>query len=201
MPQILPAGFGEVIHSLLLATDPEPMAITYGVAFDGQAPLDAQQTVEDLHGAFAGSLLGIPHSSYSLQSTELRFKVAELGPIQVAITIQPIMGGGTAAPLPQNSALLFHKRSGAAGRRNRGRFYLPGVGEGAVDGAGRVGAPDVAAFNTLVTSFLGAVVTAESVANMVILHSDGISTAPDPTIVNFMNCDTVIATQRRRLRK
>jgi hypothetical protein len=201
MPQIVPAGFAEVIHSMSLVNDPEPMAITYGVQFDGQAPVDAQDTVEDLHAAFASTLFGIPHSSYTLQQTELRFVVAELGPVQIAVTINPIQGTGSASPLPQNSAALFHKRSANAGRRNRGRFYLPGLGEGSVDPAGRISIGEINAFNSLAANFLAGVRAAASIAEMVILHSDGVSSAPAPTVVTFMNLDPVIATQRRRLRK
>ncbi len=201
MPQILPAGFGEVLHSLILSGDPEPMAITYGVAFDAAAPADAQDTVEDLHAAAASTLLSIVHSSYTLQQTELRFVVGELGPVQIAITVNPIQAGGTAAPLPQNSAALVHKRSTTAGRRNRGRFYLPGLGEGAVDGTGRINATDLAFQQNLVNNFLAGVRAAGSILDMVILHSSGISAAPAPTTVQTLNVDPVIATQRRRLRR
>ncbi len=197
----IPAGFGQVIHSLLLTGDPEPMAVTYGVQLEGQAPTDAQVTINDLHAAFASTMLGVPHNSYQLRQSELRYVVAELGPVQVAIQVSAITAGGTGAPLPQNSALLYHKRSNSAGRRNRGRFYLPGVGEGTIDGVGRIDPAQMAALNNLGTNFLAGVRASASVAEMVILHSLGISPAGPPTVVTKITCDPVIATQRRRLRK
>ncbi len=197
----IPAGFGQVIHSLLLTGDPEPMAVTYGVQMEGQAPTDAQDTVGDLHAAFASTMLTIPHQVYSLRQTELRYVVAELGPVQVALAVDIVTAGGTGSPLPQNSAVLFHKRSASAGRRNRGRFYLPGMSEGAVDATGRLAAADVTAFNNIAANFLAGVRASGSVAEMVILHSLGISPTGPPAVVTSLLTDPVIATQRRRLRK
>ncbi len=201
MALIIPAGHGQVIHQLSLANDPEPMAVTFGVKFDGQAPTNAQTTVEDLHTIFASTLFSIPHSSYRFEQTEMRFVVAELGEPQVVVEVNPIQATGSANPLPQNCAALFHKRSNVTGRRNRGRLYLPGLSEGAVDPAGRLNSGEVTAYGGLANDWLNAVRLTESIADMVILHSDGISSAPAPTVVSSITVDPVIATQRRRLRR
>jgi hypothetical protein len=201
MALIIPGGYGQVIHSLSLVNDPEPMAVTYGVKFDAQAPADAQATVQGLHSVFNLSIFDIPHSSYTLQQTEMRYSVAELADPQVAVVVLPIQGRGSAQPLPQNCAVLFHKRSNSTGRRNRGRFFLPGMSEGAVDPAGRLNAGEVLAFSNLGAELLDGVKQTASIAEMVILHSDGVSTAPLPTVVTSIICDPVIATQRRRLRR
>ncbi len=201
MALIVPAGYGQVIHSMSLTNDPEPLAVTYGVQFDGQAPTDPAQTAQNLHAAFTTELFDICHSSYRAEQTELRFVVAEFADPQIAVHVEGIQGTGSANPLPQNCAVLFHKRSATTGRRNRGRLFLPGMSEGAVDPAGRINGGEVAAFTALAANFLIAVKASVSVAEMVILHSEGVTTAPAPTVVTSMNCDPVIATQRRRLRR
>jgi hypothetical protein len=201
MPIDIPGGYGQVIHSMSLVNDPEPMAITYGVKFTGQAPASAQLTVDDLHAVFASTLFGIPHNSYRLEQTEMRYRVAEIPEPLIAVKVQGIQGTGSASPLPQNCAALFHKRSATSGRRHRGRFYLPGLSEGAVDPAGRISAGEITAYNDLALSFLNSVNLSDDIQDMVIFHTGIIGTLPPPTVVTLLNVDPVIATQRRRLRK
>jgi hypothetical protein len=120
--------------------------------------------------------------------------------MNVAIHTQTNPFTGTAGALPQNSAFLIQKRSSLAGRRHRGRFYLPGVGEGGTSPTGVLSAPDVVGINQDLAAWLLAIQSSSYASEMVILHSTGISGAPSPTAVVSLNVDEVISTQRRRLR-
>jgi hypothetical protein len=202
MPIIIPAGFGQVIHQLRLDGDPEPMAVTYGVDIDTAGVTDPAVTADDLHERFFTALGSIAHSSYTLYSTELRWNSGAGVDLSVVLHVEPKVFTGTQAPLPQNCAGLIHKRSGSVGRRHRGRFYLPGFGEGDVTGVGGISSGTQGTVNTKLATWLTALQTLiPAIDGMVILHSTGITGAPPPTPVTSMILDPVIATQRRRLRR
>jgi hypothetical protein len=113
-------------------------------------------------------------------------------------------GSETQTVVPQNTAYLIRKRTDAAGRRGRGRIYLPGVREDQVDAVGVVTTAKVGSFNTSFAAWRTALVTAVGARHYppVILHrSEGAGIEPAPTPVVTLVCDARVATQRRRLRR
>jgi hypothetical protein len=206
MPQIVPAGYARVVHSLELVGDAEPMAITYGVGPIDLAD-DPQAVVTGLHNAFGTHLAPRVSNQYVLAQTELLYQFASLpsDPV-VYLASTPIACTQENMALPQNSATLVHKRTSLGGARGRGRLYVPGVPEGEVSPTGIL----VAAWRTTLgasfTSFLAAIEAAIPGPNtgMVLLHQS-VGTPPPgfppPTIVTALTVDPRIATQRRRLRK
>jgi len=200
MPQALPIGFGQVIHSISLADDPEPMALTYGVKFEPNSPTTSgQATVDALRNAFVTHLGGLLATGYMHRQTELKVQFGAA--LEVFLNNETANFTGTTNALPQNSALLVHKRSNTAGRRHRGRLYIPGVNETNVDPKGVVAEALRSAWQTGLNAFLQAVVDTVTLEAMVIFHS-GLSGAvlPPPTPVSTLAVDPRIATQRRRLR-
>ena len=211
MAQYLPANHGTVIHSLSLTGDAEPMAVTYGIyAVDISAPGDPVPTagvVAELHDAFGDIIVPFLSTEMSLTQTELRFvQPGTVDPV-LAIDTTVRVGGTSGTMLPQNSALLVHKRSAEAGRRGRGRLYVPSIlREAQVDNKGLIASVELAGLQTAFSAFLtrvqGNTTPADTDKEMVILHEpSGADPTPTGTFVTSLQCDVLIATQRRRLRK
>ncbi len=202
MSLIIPDGFGQVIHSLTLSGDPEPMAVTFGVESAGADAANASTIAQGLHNAFFDAFDALLPTVYSLLQTEVRFNVGGSADLVVGIHVEPKTFLNSTPPVPQNSAYILQKRTNLSGRRNRGRLYLPGVGEVLVDAAGKMSATAITGVNGDAAGWLNAIkTTVTGITNMVVLHSTGISGAPPPTIVQQLLLDPILGTQRRRLRK
>lgn len=105
-------------------------------------------------------------------------------------------GGASINSVPPNTAVLVSKTSLTPGRAGRGRYYWPfAANEGDVDEAGQWGSASAANFQTAQLAFLDALTTAE--IPMAILHS----TSASPSNVVNLSTQTLLATQRRRLRR
>lgn len=201
MPTLIPIGYAQCSWNLDLNGDPEPIQITFGVSVDGAV---TQATVNNLHAALktTGTLLDQISNVYLSKSVTMYVGNASPAPPTVWVSDDATKaGGGAGAPLPQNCGVLITKRTGSAGRRNKGRWYVPGIGEGAVDAIGVVSAPTVTAFQTAANATLAAINAAVGIGNMVILHTSGGTTPPgDPSVVTSLQVQSKMATQRRRLR-
>lgn len=108
-------------------------------------------------------------------------------------------GGTRNVPfLPQNNACLVQKRTGLAGRANRGRMYFPYIlSETDVSDVGAIAAGSLATTQTAMTNILTDLNGAAVNRDMVILHSAGVAAPP---VVTQLLVSPTIATQRRRLR-
>ena len=104
-------------------------------------------------------------------------------------------GSLTGAAMPPNVTYLIRKRTGFAGRKFRGRWYLPGVVEGDADAAGVLSSTRQLALQTAMTLFAGDMITDGH--DVVLLHS---SAPPGPSVITGLLVEQTVATQRRRLR-
>jgi len=212
MALFIPPGYGHVIHSLSLVGDSEPMAVTIGILNDidsFETDAGAQAACDQMHAAFGSEIMDLVPNVYTHTQTELFYRresETSSDPTHVAVSSGSTVGGASGAPLPQNCALLVHKRTSVAGRRGRGRCYIPGPEEGQVSAAGVVLNVVVADWQDHLDAWLAAIVASANIATAVVLHSTTL-TIPDPddlpspyTITNLV-MDSTIATQRRRLRK
>jgi len=104
-------------------------------------------------------------------------------------------GSHSTSPAPTNIAWLVRKESALGGRKNRGRMYLPGMGEVDVDGVGNISSTS----QTAVQAGLDALVNDLATANFdpVILHNSVLT----PTAVTFLTVEPLAGTQRQRMRK
>jgi len=200
MSLVIPVGAGIVRHQLKLAADPEPMYVTYGVSGVVADEANWVSLLDNLHDLFVTHLAGQVSSVYTLQQTDGQFTIALDNEVN-GIHAESDAMTGSATPLPQNCAFLVQKRTGKAGRRNRGRWYLPGVPESIVGSDGTVIESNRAALQTAAQAFLTGMPAAAGGLVMVILHSTGVSGVPAPTVVTQMVVDSRIATQRTRLRR
>lgn len=111
---------------------------------------------------------------------------------------RPGTGTTAAALVPQNCSILIQKRTALPGKHGRGRMYWPSLGETDVDGVGTIAPGAKTRIQTMLTAWSNAVATATSFDSFAVLHT--IST-PVATKITSLTVDSVMATQRRRLRK
>lgn len=187
---IVPSGYANVVCKFDLIGSNRDPAITFGIRLDGA--LFGQVRVEAIRDAVEARLMPPVSSNIILTSVEMKIGPGESGPTFVAPTNEP--GGASGSGMTPNVAYLFKKRTNLGGRKNRGRFYMPGVTESPVDSVGAIEAPTLAVLQTAANNFLADLAAADS--PMVVLHND----VTTPTEVSSLIVDPRVATQRRRLR-
>lgn len=104
-------------------------------------------------------------------------------------------GLSSGTSLPPNIAVLIQKRGALGGRRNRGRMYLPGLTQSAINAAGTLDSSVVTGIQTNVDTMLSQQATAGDTP--VVFHQSSPFT---PTNVGVFSVQNTIATQRTRLR-
>lgn len=203
MPLIIPPGFAQAVWSMTLTGDSEPIICTGGLDVSA-AGGDFEAAADGAFAAWGANIMPSVSDEYTLDHVTLYVGQDGGPPLVYDSTLTGSAGGLTNAPLPQNCAHLVRKRTDAAGRRGRGRFYIPGVPEGEVTPTGVLSTTYVDGMTASAQAFLDELATpvgAYPSLELVILHrSEGIGTEPAPTPVTQLICESVIATQRRRLR-
>ncbi len=203
MTLVIPPGAASVIHSLRMTGDPDPYAITFGVACTSD-PADINVLAADLHDAYDSAINPTNPSLLVLNETVVKYNpTAAPGFYQEGIAATPHAGaGGSSSIVPQNTALLVHKRTSFAGRTGRGRCYFPALNEANVDSVGAIAPAWIASMNTALADWLALINSVADVDAMVLLHdSAGAGAAFSPFAITALATDPICATQRRRLRK
>jgi hypothetical protein len=186
MPLNIPAGSFEVAFTHQHQATLKVAVCTIGMTYTGASFSSDALAAEAAWGSEI-----MPHltSVWHFVRTDWR----EAAGIVRSNSVNVAGGNGGAAMTPQ-VAYLARKSTALAGRKNRGRMYLPGVTETEVDGAGLVSAAFQGDMNTafaaLITSWAGNDLTP------VILHNS----LEAPTAIDQLTLESVVATQRRRLR-
>jgi hypothetical protein len=111
-------------------------------------------------------------------------------------------GGAGGDQLPTNVAILIQKRTGLAGRKNRGRLFLGGVAASHINMNGvpnALQASALAAVQTTADNFLVAMTSSEGGPSCtpMILHP---APGAQGTVVLALSVQARLATQRGRLR-
>lgn len=198
---LIPVGFAQAVFTMTLSGDPEPIVNTVG--FKVLNPPWTQADTEALDAAWKVTPGLRAEVSSSYQFTKTTVYVGQDGgpPVVFESTNAPSAGLGAGAPLPQNCAVLATKRTALAGRRNKGRWYIPGIGEGAVDALGVIAGATVTAFQTAMNATFTNLRSVTNVEQLYILHnSEGVTAPGPPSEIISWAIQPKIATQRRRLR-
>lgn len=186
---IIPVGYAQVLGRISLTGDAQEMAITFGV----EGAVLSQANADDISAALATFVKGSIGSNYTYQGA-----IVSGGGIGGGLVWETTEGTGvglnSSSTLPSNCAYLYRKRTALGGRKNRGRMFLPGVGEADVNSLGVISTGVVGALQALADDLLTDLDAAGY--PMHILHND----STPPTQVTALLLDSVIATQRRRLR-
>lgn len=198
MAIVIPPGFANVALHFVLTGDPEDMLITFGV--DSSATPDPNALAFDISAAWASAW---PASDMESNWSFLGATTAvgqDGGPPNTGEDHTHDYGGaGTGTQtLPSNCAFLVKKVTSLGGRANQGRFYLPPAfgQEVDVDALGIISPAAVASLQGNLSDFFANL----SPTPMVILH-DASSPVMTPTAVANLQLQSLIATQRRRLRR
>jgi hypothetical protein len=200
---IIPPEFAAIAVELRNDLDPDPWYITFGVATADPDPT-LEGMAEKIAALWDSTFGPFMHVSSAQTAVQITLGVADEEPIRAFIPNEPNRGGSAQAKLPQNCAMLVRKSTAKGGRRNQGRFFIPGIlDESDVSNTGVIVGSAVATYQTVANDFLTGLSDDDPVGSsipMCLLHAEGISDTPSPTIVNRLTVDTTLSTQRRRLR-
>lgn len=190
----LPVGFAECTAVFTIPGQSGPANVVTGHDVSGLATsLAVIDAIDDGWDA-ATPLTNWLASVVSLVALDVRWQAAPGDPVSISRTKSQPGAVGTAATSPQVTYLL-QKISGFAGRKNRGRMYLPGVVEASVSDGGVVLPATVT--NLAATAAAALSNWNTSGAPLHILHTDPADT---PREVVELAVSPIVATQRRRLR-
>lgn len=200
MALIIPPGFAQIAFELQLTNDDEPIITTLGLDLDAVA---GTQIADLAFQAFALEIMPVVSNAYTLVRATAYVGNDGPGPLVYDSSLTGVTGANTGNPLPQNCAWLMRKRTDLAGRRGRGRMYIPGVMESEVSPTGVIDTTTVTGLQAAADDFYDRLTTGvdQAATPPVVLHrSEGIGEEPAPTPITSFTVDSVIATQRRRLR-
>jgi hypothetical protein len=180
--------------------------VTYGVKVTdppaSQSPTDLAAELDQIWGL---RMMIAFSSQLTLSQTEIYWQnVALPGAPAIGAFTSNVQGGnaGSNSLLPQNTALLAHKRTALGGRSGRGRMYLPAADQDWVSNTGVVLPSIVTSISAALENVRTDILASVNFDGMHLFHdAPPIGPALPPTLITSMNLDGVVATQRRRLRK
>lgn len=193
MGVFIPNGFGTATIRMQLPGESGPGFNVLGLEREGT--LTALQTAQQWGDAInnAGSPWTLLSNQVDTDQVEVRLNIG--GELHIAAVALSITGGGADPMAPPQVSYLLKKGSGFAGRANRGRIFLPGVEETAVDPGGALTSGAISALQGAANQFLSDLGSLGQ--EMVILHENPALT---PRVVTSLIVDGRVATQRGRLR-
>src|SRR6476660_4846863 len=198
---VIPPGYGLFQLQLHHATIAHTAVCTFG--FQIASPPFTQGQNDTCLADFRSALLSLYDSEVTF--ARLSTLVGNDGPLMRVESAGT--GNGTRASVTIASpsvTYLVKRTTGFAGRRYRGRCYLPFVNAGGVTQTGQLSGAEL----TLLTSAVAALTTnivgvpATNVSAWALLHSTSpLSSTPPPTVVTATTAEPIVATQRRRLQR
>jgi hypothetical protein len=192
---LIPEDYAQINHFFTGPPIPLGAQVTYGVSlnvFGG----DASDAAAAAYAAFQGSLLGRMNSGVTMTGVLCKFGPNDTGP---SGEFSGAATGGVAgtAEGPQVSVLIT-KTTDLGGRQGKGRMFIPAISETQINTGGVMETAARAAMQTEANDFFAALITAN--LPMVLLRAE---TSPilAPILVNSLEVQTRVATQRRRNRR
>lgn len=193
MPLVIPAGFFQVSFQFTQAGSGQKAAVTVGAG--GPDPINNDEAAQFELG-FRDPIMPLMTSDWTHDKVTWTSAAGT-----VRETFLTVVGGELTAPLIAAAAILVHKRTSLPGRRGRGRWFIPGPGEGAVGGAGELTAGRLADWQNAVTNIM-ANWALTSDYDPYLLHNQAVGDPPPPVphIINDLDVSPKCGIQRRRLR-
>lgn len=195
MPSI-PPGYAQVTWQALNTFSGQVFMTSIGVAIEAWDPA----SIDDVEALFwnSDSFGGLVWEGWVSQGCLV--KVGTSDPSEPLTYQAPpgATGEGTASPSSPQVSVLYKKLTNRGGRRGRGRMYIPGPQEAWVNGAGQLEPDGITAYTDAGDTFFGNVTAVDGFVDPVLLHTtvaDG-----DPNVLTSFTLETLVATQRRRLR-
>lgn len=193
---IIPVGYCQTNLKFTGSSAPSGAEITLGLDLGGifSEPSAVADAVE-----FAWNNAGVAanqSNTITLSSILVKFGPNSTGASHELTTATT--GGDSGAGLWPGSAVLVTKATAAGGRAGKGRFFLPGIGESAVNQSGVVGDTFLGNLQTDLDTFYDNLVGGD--LQPVVLHGAS-SPISSPTPITAFIAQPQIATQRRRNRR
>jgi len=188
----IPTGYGQATLVFTIPGPSSPAMITFG--YTASLTQGVNNQAESIFDAWAtaGALWTAQDAQTVLNEVRVLRRIAS-GELESGLHVEDRAGSQAGEGAPPQVALLIQKITGLAGRKNRGRMYVPGVI--ATTQGGGWGGTFISDTQGRANTFFTALGTAS--ADMVILHNNQLDT---PTPVTGLNVVALSATQRRRIR-
>jgi len=173
--------------------------ITMGVQTDNN---DVQQVADKANRACKASITNMQSQAVFLSKVKASLVTSAGIEIAESFAGLPFQAAGSLDCLPMNVAILIQKRTAFAGRKNRGRFYVPAVPNTSVNGAADPNGLTASALSgaqTMADTFFAQLTDSDDgdPLHPVILHPTPSTTV---TQVTSFSVQGRLATQRGRLR-
>lgn len=196
----IPTGDGLIIFHYRLAGDSEDMLNIFGWEPPGDfVNGTGVAAANDLFTKWSTEMKSSVTPELTFVRCELLRKAGD-GFIEWNSTATTVVGSSSGAALPPNVAALIHKSTDRGGRSGKGRAFLPGLSEGAVDSAGNISAAFITQINGDLDSAFTALASSVYVDELKLWHQESISN-PTGDSITGLSIDPKVATQRRRLRR
>jgi hypothetical protein len=193
----IPAGYALIAfhHTQDLALHPQVTTLGAFVELFSGGP---DELAETCGGAWSDNI--VPSMSDDVAFLECTVKLGPNDTGPTGASSFSATGGNVGTSLAPQVSFLVKKRTASGGKANRGRMFVPGPTEADVNSGGVVTGGVVDALQGAFGDFFSDLVAADIAP--VILHaiSEAVPDPPAPTIITEFQVDSVVATQRRRLR-
>lgn len=196
----LPVGWGEAVFRFSCSGITDSIICTLGYLPDpAMSPANQALNVAKSWGQDGVAARPITvtklGTAWKWDSLDITFMTAT-GP-QIASQPVNMQGAGITNTPPPNCCVLLRKSTVRGGRQGRGRMYLPAglIAEANVTDAGAIPGATLATMQTSIDNALAQMATNNVPPEL--LHS---TPTPLPDHITAMTVQTVIGTQRRRLR-
>lgn len=191
----IPTGFAQVNFLFGGAALPNGAEVTLAVESTGTVDTPAE-LAEFMANGWSSTILTGQSSNVTFLGTRVKFGPNETGPSAEFALSSP--GGAASTTVSPNTAYLVRKITAQGGRAGRGRMYVPGPNETTVNAAGQVEPATLTAQQGLWDEFYDEMTSLD--VQPVLLHGPEAPLSV-PTPITSFQVDSVVATQRRRLRR
>lgn len=202
----IPVGEVQNVFRWRSTNDPEEMVITIGTTGPATG-LDLQSHA----GSFA-ALMGTQVAAANMMHINWTYvgltcyQQQDGDAQEVAESNVNVTGTLSLGSVPANCALLVRKRTAQAGARGSGRMYVPpfSLDETAVNNNGVIGNTDLNGLQTRWSNFYNAAQDFLDGESLCLFHSLGGSSGAEvlpSTPITSLSVDSLISTQRRRMRR
>lgn len=187
----IPVTFSQIDYIYTSADLPNGSMVSWGVR--NNASMSPGEIAEGAVGVWNANLKGICPGRVGLNAVRVKNGPNLTGPDTV-LSVGSLGAGGSGTVIA-NCALLVRKHTNIGGRRGRGRAFMPFISETELDQGMNVTSAYLTTATSAFAEWLSDMTSIE--LQPVLLH-----THPDdaPNTITNLSIDTLVATQRRRLR-
>lgn len=180
----IPDSYATAAFSHTLAGWAKPLVCTLGLAPDTIGQTWTTAMANSIFDAWKNAMDTSVTSNLTFTGCVLYVK-DPLGFIPIPSTSASAVGTSSGTALPPNTAVMVEKITSRPGRSGRGRMFLPGFSEGAVDAAGQIAGASLTQLATDLTAFYTALVSVVGVSTPQLFHETTVPSSAPTTITSF----------------